>query len=377
MTASHPINISNNTVRNRYDFLDMLRGVAALAVALLHGCQIFKISYAPVHATLAVDFFFCLSGFVVAFSYHERLNNGLKTNDFFIKRLIRLYPLILLGVLIGAAVTVGKVFSSKTMTYSEFIVILSGSIFLIPAALAYGLPAYPLNNPMWSLFFELAANYIYAFQAKWKIISVAIFTVVCGSFLVTAILLFDGLENIGFKSNTFLFGFARVGYGFLSGVIIYILNLHLISCIRVNRYIVIFILVSILMNPFAVGNAAYDIIMVIFAVPLIVFFAIHAQNSKEEPSFLILLGILSYPFYVIHQPILRSFKILFDRGYLLSTPVALVVILSLFTSATLAYIAFKFYDIPVRTRLSRWAQRHIQMNVALDNADASKPMVKK
>jgi len=63
--------------------------------------------YAPggfiAHAWLAVDFFFLLSGFVIAAAYERRLTDGMSLPAFARIRLIRLYPLILLGLLLGVA----------------------------------------------------------------------------------------------------------------------------------------------------------------------------------------------------------------------------------------------------------------------------------
>jgi peptidoglycan/LPS O-acetylase OafA/YrhL len=52
-------------------------------------------------AYLAVDFFFLLSGVVVAHAYERRLKAG-QTLDYMLKRAVRLYPMILIGAALGA-----------------------------------------------------------------------------------------------------------------------------------------------------------------------------------------------------------------------------------------------------------------------------------
>src|SRR6516225_9704176 len=96
----HPL-----TSKPHYPILDGLRGVAAILVIIYH---LFE-AYYPVpahhpehHGYLAVDFFFLLSGFVVGYAYDDRWEKGMSVWDFFKIRLIRLHPLVLLGVLIGA-----------------------------------------------------------------------------------------------------------------------------------------------------------------------------------------------------------------------------------------------------------------------------------
>ena len=52
---------------------------------------------------LAVDFFFVLSGYVLAHAYGRALASGLAPMTFMRMRLVRLYPLYLLGLLIALA----------------------------------------------------------------------------------------------------------------------------------------------------------------------------------------------------------------------------------------------------------------------------------
>ncbi|HEY1313645.1 MAG TPA: acyltransferase family protein, partial [Steroidobacteraceae bacterium] len=87
-------------VRDRVTIFDGLQGVAAIAVVLLHGCSIFNLGWLPAHAYLAVDFFFLLSGYVIARAFDERLRQGWLFG-FLQRRLIRLYPLIVVGSLVG------------------------------------------------------------------------------------------------------------------------------------------------------------------------------------------------------------------------------------------------------------------------------------
>lgn len=87
--------------RSRYDALDGLRGIAALLVAAHHLNAETPLFGQPVFAAglQYVDFFFVLSGFVIAASYGERLVGGLRPERFLLLRLGRIWPahLVMVG----------------------------------------------------------------------------------------------------------------------------------------------------------------------------------------------------------------------------------------------------------------------------------------
>ena len=90
------------TSNSRMVVLDGSRGFAALFVVLAHGLMTYRL--VPL-ATVAVDYFFVLSGLVLASAYGARLRDGSMTfGRFFVVRFVRLYPMITLGVIMGAMV---------------------------------------------------------------------------------------------------------------------------------------------------------------------------------------------------------------------------------------------------------------------------------
>lgn len=94
------------TQTRHYLAFDGLRGIAALAVVSLHGAEYFRLPVQPGHAYLAVDFFFMLSGFVIAHAYDARLSRGMGVTRFLAVRLIRLQPLVLLALGVGLVLAV-------------------------------------------------------------------------------------------------------------------------------------------------------------------------------------------------------------------------------------------------------------------------------
>ncbi|RWN46622.1 MAG: acyltransferase [Mesorhizobium sp.] len=82
----------------RFLVLDSWRGICALLVALFHFPTASTISQSAFIGSsyLFVDFFFVLSGFVIASSYGDRLNQPEKVARFALVRFGRIYPLHLL-----------------------------------------------------------------------------------------------------------------------------------------------------------------------------------------------------------------------------------------------------------------------------------------
>jgi peptidoglycan/LPS O-acetylase OafA/YrhL len=91
--------------KGHYQILDGLRGVASLFVVAFHIFETYadgdRFKQIINHGYLAVDFFFVLSGFVVAYAYDDRWGKMTQW-DFYKRRLIRLQPMVIAGSVIGA-----------------------------------------------------------------------------------------------------------------------------------------------------------------------------------------------------------------------------------------------------------------------------------
>ncbi|MEO7000511.1 MAG: acyltransferase [Ktedonobacterales bacterium] len=95
---------------------------------------------------LAVDFFFLLSGFILSYNYitpDGKLRGGKRA--FWVARIARIYPVYLLGIVLGAVEYLrdGHALASATITIALHLLLVQS---WIPAALAFD-----LNPPAWSL----------------------------------------------------------------------------------------------------------------------------------------------------------------------------------------------------------------------------------
>ncbi|WP_431324339.1 acyltransferase family protein [Rhizobium sp. YTU87027] len=341
-------------MKKRYTFLDELRGVAALSVAVLHAAQIFPFPLLS-SADIAVDFFFCLSGFVLANAYDEKLRSGQMTGgELFLKRVIRLYPMIVIGVVLGI---IASLVSSApySLAIHDMPLLTFGGLLLLPTGLIRNLEAFALNNPLWSLSFELAANTIYGFvPGGRKLFRDAAFLGLLAVALCTVIYTRGSISGAGFSSwSGFFAGFPRVGFSFFAGVLIYRWNLF--SRLKaVGPKLPLILLAMVFFAPLPPDwelRGWYDLVSITVVIPAVVTLAA-AVPEGEARAIGIQLGRLSYPFYAIHQPLIRL-AAEFQRATNGMIPLPLIVMLTLFGALGLSHLLLERFDKPVRARLHR------------------------
>ena len=147
--------------KRHYEILDGLRGVASILVVIFHVFEAFaggdRFRQIINHGYLAVDFFFLLSGFVVAYAYDDRWGKMTQW-DFYKRRLVRLQPMVIMGSVIGAAFfyfQAGPVFPliAGTPVWEMLLVMVVGCT-LIPLPISMDIRGWqemhPLNGPAWS-----------------------------------------------------------------------------------------------------------------------------------------------------------------------------------------------------------------------------------
>ncbi|MEG8053197.1 glycosyltransferase [Sphingomonas aerolata] len=139
--------------RPHYAALDGLRGLAAISVLLFHLGHWQGHPWLAANAGLAVDFFFCLSGYVLSVAYRDTLDQGMATRTFAVLRLVRLMPLVILGTLISAAYLAARIvlLHDSTISVAELARATAFGLLCLPmldASRAIGGPqVFPLNGP--------------------------------------------------------------------------------------------------------------------------------------------------------------------------------------------------------------------------------------
>lgn len=351
---------------DRYESLDLLRGLAALAVVTLHAPRAADAAPLLPHAYLAVDLFFGLSGFVIAHAYWQRLRDGMTLQNFLLQRLIRLYPLYLLATVAGALVFLHQmqspVLAPDLPDYSitGFIT----NLLFLPAFSGNATnPLFPAVFPAWSLFWELIANLIFALFAprlNWRLL---------GAGLVVALVLLLGTGvtygtlNVGATAEQIWAGEGRVLWSFFAGVAVY--RLHQISGFSCK--VPMAVLGAGLFGVFAPSliGWGYDVALAAIAFPLLIFAAARIELNSATARWL---ASISYAVYILQAPLLSLLEMLFDSLFatkISDLPLLLTTMLLVGVTLAASTLATRHYDEPVRAWLRAAVRAREQRGPAL------------
>lgn len=201
---------------DRFAALDAWRGLAALAVALyrleangaFYGLGFVRNSW------LFVDFFFVLSGFVIAFAYLDRIEDGRSTAKFTLRRFGRLWPLHIAMLLAFVALEGVHLIQGEPSFQGA-----KAPWTLLPElALAHGLGITGLtdwNSPSWSISTEFWTYLVFAalvlgFRRQMALAAT-----------IVAVLSLGVLVSVSTTGMdvTFDYGFLRCLAGFFTGVL--------------------------------------------------------------------------------------------------------------------------------------------------------------
>ena len=292
--------------RQTFHTLNGMRGIAALAVVMMH-TQWWLGKIHPAIVSLAVDFFFVLSGFVIAYAYQEPLRAGLRRRDFMLARFIRLYPMFVIGLVLGIAVTWTY---GRPSHLTPFFGTIGFNLFMLPYPLQY--PAkidnlFPLDFPAWSLFYELIAYVIFAILTP-RLNNRRLAVLIAIGFLALIVTgVTEGSLDRGTWRPSLLGGLARVTFSFFAGVALYRLWLRHPTRIRLHPAILFVLLVLPLTwrpneGPFA---WLYELAVITLWMPSMVWLGSGSTAKGVWLQICIALGALSYPLYIVHAPLLK------------------------------------------------------------------------
>jgi peptidoglycan/LPS O-acetylase OafA/YrhL len=345
--------------KQHFEILDGLRGIAALAVVIFHFMEwVFPDSSKNFigHGFLAVDFFFCLSGFVIGYAYDDRiLKMGI--GEFFKLRLIRLHPLVVLGSVLGLLGILLDPFASPiAYDTGKLALLFVCSLFLIPLPLMeerfFNLFAF--NAPSWSLFWEYVANIFYAFvlykMGRRSLAALTILAAVC----ICIVSCRAGNLLGGWSKDNFLDGGARVAYSFLAGLFLYRSNWIIKNRLGFTGLVILLFLAFVM--PWSKWNWLTETLVVIFYFPMLVSLGAGSNLSPQWKKVCRFSGNISYPLYMTHYAAIWVFGNYYTNEKPPAGDLPYIIIPGMIFLVIIAYFAMVFYDIPIRRFLARRQQ---------------------
>jgi peptidoglycan/LPS O-acetylase OafA/YrhL len=346
-----------------------------------------------------VIIFFILSGIVINIS---QTNNPKPKLNFIANRLLRLYPQLVVGLLLGLAV----LYVTDAVIPSAGAI--AGNFFMISAVKDYMInivPCLQSNSPLWSLSYEIIFYLLFAisigkYQKKaviyWFLLSLAIMPLyylqigpdVLKHFV--AVLAFSSIWLAGYYIYEYRNYFYADKYAalFSVGALPLISRMHISSlyydpakyllfaifaipffryCLQVPNsgkkvrlyYLVIpylFIIYTVFSQPYLtlVSFMAYSLLPIVL---MAVCFMLNAPGLKSRVTRSIegtgkILGKYSYSIYVIHYPVLFLFSAVFYNA-------ALVLLLSLMYIAVLAFVLENYLQPAVVSFFSKQKRGHL------------------
>jgi peptidoglycan/LPS O-acetylase OafA/YrhL len=366
-------------LKAHFETLDGLRGTAALSVLLFHILEITTpdVAHNPLrHAHLAVDFFFALSGFVLAHAYDARMSLALPAarrlapQRFFLRRLIRLHPMGILSMIIGALAFTFDPYVEATanpLSPSKLALVVGLSLLLLPSPCLpnrFG-ETHSLNAPAWTLFQEYLANVAYGLFGQH--LSKRALVVLCSISAVAVALtaLHFGNLSTGWAWSNFWAAFVRVAYPFLAGLLLYRVGIRIALP---RSYVWLSLLLVALFTAPAFGrfDALYESLCVIVAFPMVICLGVGVLELAGPIGALCRLsGRLSYSLYIIHYPAIYVFAHWVWKTHPPTARLWPVAVLLYFGVILAAWLLVKYYDEPLRAYLTRKLAAHSSDSAAL------------
>jgi peptidoglycan/LPS O-acetylase OafA/YrhL len=343
-------------MKPHYPILDGLRGTAAILVVIFHLLE----AYFPVmanhpmhHGYLAVDFFYLLSGFVVGYAYDDRWGK-MTIKDFFKIRLIRLHPLVILGVAIGAVCFWFDPYTNlgHQVGVLKLIGVMLIGFTLLPSPDIRGWgETHCLDGPCWSLFQEYIANLIYAVFGRRMSKAVLWIIVIASAIVLTRVAVGRGDLATGWGYETFWIAVTRMMFPFFAGLLLFRTG----KLIRIPRAYTIcsLVLLFLFLFPTYKFNGWFEAFCIIIIFPMIVAAGAGGKISGRWAKLCAFSGAISYPIYIVHYPFIYIYTAWVATKKPAPSQVIPVACFLFVFFILLAWAAYKFYDEPVRAWLKR------------------------
>ena len=266
----------------------------------------------------AVDFFFILSGFIMAYVYKEKLVKNFNKQEifnFYIKRFARIYPLHIFTLLLLLLTASLELWVPNRPVFEPKVLFLNFSLMNVWFHPSINMPAWSISAEFISYLFFPVIVFLLRKQKK-NSHNIIIIFLLC--------LLYSSLIDIfGFKSWHYgIIATARATIGFIIGFLLHDIFKNSDSKDS-KRFDPDYICLSLLVVYFLLLHLGFPTLFTYVFIPPIIFFL---ASSKTIAHFIfsnkisLYLGKISFSIYLIHCPILEYYKAFYSHKYMQLNP---------------------------------------------------------
>lgn len=337
------VNASQSNTPSYLDILQVFRGFAAVMVVIHHSIGSLHfyhkidnpfLNAIGVIGKFGVDFFFVLSGFIIAYSVSFKYNKPHAFRDYVLARVLRIYvPYLPVGIAILLLYTVLPGFSNADRDISIFT-----SLTLMP----HGNPALSVA---WTLLFELMFYFLFSMtfisRQLWNYFLI-FWTGLILLHNYTLLLPFTALKNpvlnlfLSAYNIEFIFGFLLAQFVLKKVVLNYGISLFL--CFLFGSLFLIDVI-----EGFSFLFFSKNLFFALFTFFLIYFSVTHLHIRLRETNILMLVGNATYSIYLIHNP-LQSFFIRFWPKITSFTSLVVALGLTIIICSVAGYVYYSIFE---------------------------------
>lgn len=353
-------------MKHRFQILDVFRGIFASMVVFFHLADfaetpLLNNSFVS-NSDMFVDFFFVLSGFVIAYNY-QSFSKAEQVGVFLQKRLYRIYPLHVLMLLAFLVVELTKGYLSAYVRVNQPVGVNNNvysfltSLFLLNSVKFPGIKDVSWNIPSWSISAEMISYVIYGSllllmyklgltRQKFAIflltvlLTFVVLVLVTDSFAINFSFDYGFLRGIiGFFVGTCCYGVFSKGYTYFTGLSKLFFDLAEVSVV---------VAIAVMIYEGAQLKTIGGVYEVLFFVSILIFSFEKGFISQllKKSTFLEKVGLYSYSIYMTHALLISIFNIVFIR--VLKFPPS-------------AYVYLVFVNYYLIYKVSQWTYTHIEM----------------
>jgi len=337
-------------MKKNIDTLTSFRFFAALGVFYFH---VSNVDYAG----LGVSFFFVLSGFILTYTYFDRLQMvNADVFNFYTARFARIYPLHLITFSFCFCLFIKWLFNDPLWFYKMVL-----NLLLLQSYVPNQAVNFSYNGVSWSISCEFFFYFCFPFLLLLvrKVRLNLSLPIIAGLWLIqVGIGLMVNPNSEAGNWGIYIFPLFRIAE-FIIGMLICLL-FRKRSEIKPNFVVFTILEVLTLCSIFVVHKLSHfidpalrsGIIYVPFIATMILVYSFQCGVVSKilQHKFLVTLGEISFAFYMIHQLVIR-----YDNLFITWKGSQTVHDLFLFViSVTISYFVYTFYEIPMRNKIRGW-----------------------